>query len=265
MRKRAPWIVGGIAVVLLVAAWQLGLLSSDPEEANLADAIAAEQDDDSGESDEETDAGADTTTSTTIAGDASPIDVSATTEAAPAALADATNLDGTWAVKLSDGTFAGYRIDEILSGVGFTAVGRTREVSGHLVASGSTIETVEISVDLLGLTSDSRFRDSQLKSQALETEQFPFATFVLSEPIAVDAAPLDGTETTFDAVGQLTVHGVTNDVTIPLEATTADGLLFVVGGVEVALVDYDIDTPSAPRVAGVSDVATMEFSLVFAP
>jgi len=261
MRKRALWIVSGIAVVLLLAAWQLGLLSSDPEEANLADAIAAEQNDGSGEADEETNA----PTSTTIAGDASPTDHSATTEAAPTALADATNLDGTWAVKLSDGTFAGYRIDEILSGVDFTAVGRTSEVSGHLVASGSTIEIVEISVDLLGLTSDSRFRDSQLKSQALETEQFPFAMFVLSEPIAVDAVPLDGTETTFDAVGQLTVHGVTNDVTIPLEATTADGLLFVVGGVEVALAEYDIDTPNAPRVAGVSDVATMEFSLVFAP
>jgi polyisoprenoid-binding protein YceI len=242
MRKRALWIVGGIAVVLLLAAWQLGLLSSDPEEANLADAMAAEQDDDA----DDADAGADTTTSTTIAGDAA-------------------NLDGTWAVKPSDGTFAGYRIDEILSGVDFTAVGRTSEVSGHLVASGSTIETVEVSVDLLGLTSDSRFRDSQLKSQALETEQFPFATFVLSEPIAIGAVPLDGTETTFDAVGQLTVHGVTNDVTVPLEATTADGLLFVVGGIEVALADYDIETPSAPRVAGVSDVAIMEFSLVFAP
>jgi polyisoprenoid-binding protein YceI len=261
MRKRALWIVGGIAVALLLAAWQLGLLSSDPEEANLADAIAAEQNDGT----IDTDARADTTTSTTIAGDASAIDHTATTEAAPAALGDAANLDGTWAVKPSDGTFGGYRIDEILSGVDFTAVGRTNEVSGHLVASGSTIETVEINVDLSGLTSDSRFRDSQLKSQALETEQFPFATFELSEPITVGAVPLDGTEATFDAVGQLTVHGVTNDVTIPLEATTADGLLFVVGGVEVVLADYDIDTPSAPRVAGVSDVATMEFSLVFAP
>lgn len=261
MRKRALWIVGGIVIVLLLAAWQLGLFSSDPEEANLADAIAAEQNDGT----EETDGAADTTTTTTVTGDASPIDHSDTTEAAPAALDDAANLDGTWAVKPSDGTFAGYRIDEILSGVDFTAVGRTSEVSGHLVASGNTIETVEISVDLSGLTSDSRFRDSQLKSQALETEQFPSATFALSEPIAVGAVPLDGTETTFDAVGQLTVHGVTNDVTIPLEATTADGLLFVVGGVEVALADYDISTPSAPRVAGVSDVATMEFSLVFAP
>ncbi len=120
-------------------------------------------------------------------------------------------------------------------------------------------------MDLLGLTSDSRFRDSQLKSQALETQQFQLATFVLSEPISVGTVPIDGTETTFDARGQLTIHGVTNEVTIPLEATTAEDLLFVVGGVEVALADYDIDTPNAPRVAGVSDIAVMEFSLVFAP
>jgi len=261
MRKRALWIVGGIVVVLLLAAWQLGLLTSDPEEANLADAIAAEQDNHV----EETDTGADATTSTSIAGDAATIDHSATTEAAPETLFDPTDLDGAWAVKPSDGTFAGYRIEEVLSGVDFTAVGRTSEVSGHLVASGNTIETVEVTVDLLGLRSDSRFRDSQLKSQALETQQFPLATFVLSEPISVGTVPIDGTETTFEARGQLTIHGVTNEVTIPLEATTAEGLLFVVGGVEVALADYDIDTPNAPRVAGVSDIAVMEFSLVFAP
>ena len=82
MRKRALWIVGGIAVVLLLAAWQLGLLSSDPEEANLADAIAAEQNDGT----VDTDARADTTTSTTIAGDASAIDHTATTEAVPSSL-----------------------------------------------------------------------------------------------------------------------------------------------------------------------------------
>ena len=49
-----------------------------------------------------------------------------------------------------------------------------------------------------------------------------------------------------------TIHGVTREVTVPLDATTADGLLFVVGSLDVALADHDIDTPSAPRVAGVS-------------
>jgi polyisoprenoid-binding protein YceI len=67
----------------------------------------------------------------------------------------------------------------------------------------------------------------------------------------------------FVARGDLTLHGVTRSVDVPIQAATTDGKLIVVGATEIALADFEIDAPSAPLVASVSDVATMELSLLF--
>jgi len=221
--------LGVLVAVLLLGAWQIGLFGSDPEEVSLAGAIEAE-----------TDAG----------------------ESAPA-IEQVSDLAGTWTVRESDATFVGYRIKEILSGVDFTAVGRTPGVTGRLESDGSAITVVDVIADLTGLTSDNSSRDGQLRTQALQTNTFPIAQFTLTEPIALDDVPAVGVEAQFDAVGQLEIHGVTREVTVPLLATTADGLLIIVGSLDVALADFDIPIPRAPIVAGVGEIATMEFSLVF--
>jgi len=278
---RSKWLkvagFGGLALVglLALAAWQLGLFTAEPEEANLADAIALETSADSeseavepAETEEATAEPAPTST-TEAEPAASP---EATKEAlteptAPAAasgpLATSADLAGRWTIKQSDATYVGYRIDEILSGVDFTAVGRTTGVEGFLDADESSIVAVEVVADLAGLTSDNRARDNQLKTQALETTKFPDARFVMTKSIPLVDLPADGEAIDFDAIGDLTIHGVTRPVDIPIQATIVDEQLFVVGSTDVLLSDYDVSTPSAPIVASVSDTATMELSLVF--
>jgi polyisoprenoid-binding protein YceI len=101
---------------------------------------------------------------------------------------------GTWVVdatsgSLEDGTstFAGYRIQEELGGVGAnTAVGRTRDVTGTLVIEGTSITSLSVEVDMTTLVSDEDRRDGQLRMRGLETDAFPTPTFVLTEPIAFD-------------------------------------------------------------------------------
>lgn len=107
------------------------------------------------------------------------------------------NLDGTWTIEPSIGSFSdfsdsfvGYRVKEQLAGVGAnTAVGRTPSVTGSLTLAGTSITDVQISADLTSLKSDDPRRDGQLDHQGIQTSQFPTATFKLRAPIQLTAVP----------------------------------------------------------------------------
>ncbi len=192
--------------------------------------------------------------------------------AAEGTAADTTaGIDGTWTVDTTIGTFddfsstfAGFRIDEELASIGAkTVVGRTPDVSGTLVIDGTTITATEILVDMTTLTTDSASRNRQIKRQAIETDTFPEATFVLASPIDLGAVPADGEPVTVTATGDLTVHGVTNSVEVPLTAELDSGVIVVVGEINLLLSDYAIDKPQAAVVLSVADNADMELQLFF--
>ena len=173
------------------------------------------------------------------------------------------DLAGTWVLSQQGTSFVGYRIGEELANIGTTtAVGRTGDVVAALEFDGAVITSVVIEADLRTLESDQSFRDGALKTRGIETDIYPFATFVLTEPIPIDALPV-GEETLSATVqGTLDLHGVTNDVSIALEGQYVDGLVVVVGSTEIALADYDIEKPTGFRVLSIEDVGIMEFQLV---
>jgi polyisoprenoid-binding protein YceI len=252
-----------IVVILAVVAWQLGLFSSEPDEANLDDALATVTGDDDGSG--ESGAAAPTFKSDAVV--SCPVQATEPADESAAAIKSIDDLIGVWEVRQSEATFVGYRIDEILSGLDFEAVGRTGAVSGAVeFTSGESgqfeVSSIAVAANLFDLTSDSGLRDGQMKSQALETNTFPTACFDLTTPVQLGGFPVEPETFAFPIAGDLTIHGVTRPVEVELEATTSGGLMFVVGSTEVALADYEITTPSAPAVAGVSETATIEFSLV---
>ena len=162
------------------------------------------------------------------------------------------------------GSFVGYRVTEELVGIGTsTAVGRTPDVTGSLTLAGTTITDATFEADLTTLRSDSGMRDGQLGRQGLETDTYPTATFVLAEPIELDAAPAEGATIETTAVGDLTLHGVTQRVEIPLEARLANGVVTVVGSLPVAFGDYGMTAPESMRVLSIDENGTMEFQLQF--
>ena len=127
-----------------------------------------------------------------LVGPSAPAAVNSAPPALPggAAVTAPASLDGTWNVNTSLGSigagttsFVGYRVQEQLVGVGgHTAVGRTTEVTGSLTLAGAVVENVQITADLTALVSDSPQRDNQLRSQALQTDTFPTATFKTTRP-----------------------------------------------------------------------------------
>ncbi len=187
----------------------------------------------------------------------------------------AAGIDGIWNVDTSIGqfnegcltdvcssTFAGFRIDEVLSGIGDkTVVGRTPGVEGQILVEGTTVTGGEFIVDMTGLITDSGARTGAIRNQAIETGSFPTATFELTNSLDFGQIPAGGEQVTVTAAGNLTVHGVTRAVEIPLTAELQNGVIVVFGQLELALADYDIDTPSAPVVVSVDDFAVLELQL----
>jgi polyisoprenoid-binding protein YceI len=180
-------------------------------------------------------------------------------------------LDGTWNVDASigsfsdfSGSFVGYRVEEELANVGAaTAVGRTPDVTGSLTLAGNQITAVEMSADLSTLQSDKSQRDGQLHRQALETDQFPTATFNLTQPIDLGSVPADGKVIQATATGDLTIHGVTKSVQIPVEARVAGDVVTVTGSIDILFADYGMNRPTSFLVLSIADHGTMEFQLQF--
>jgi polyisoprenoid-binding protein YceI len=175
------------------------------------------------------------------------------------------DLAGTWTLVAGANSFVGYRVDETLAGVGATtAVGRTSDIEGSLEFDGSVITTVEITADLTTLASDKSMRDGQLRTQAIETNSFPTATFVLTSPIEIGDIPADGETVTQTVTGELTLHGVTREVELEVEGVLTNGQLVVVGSTVIQFADYNIAQPVSMSVVSIEDHGTMEFQLVFA-
>jgi polyisoprenoid-binding protein YceI len=194
----------------------------------------------------------------------------------PAATADpgtgtGSGIEGSWTVDPSvgsfddfSGTFVGYRVQEELAGIGAqTAVGRTPDVTGTMTIAGTAVTAATIEADLTTLRSDDNNRDGQLRRQGIETGQFPTATFTITEPIDLGGVPADGEEIQVTATGQLTLHGQTKDVEVPMTARLSGDVVTVAGSIPILFADYGIQKPESFKVLSVDDNGTMEFQVHF--
>ncbi|MCY4293234.1 MAG: YceI family protein, partial [Acidimicrobiaceae bacterium] len=183
-------------------------------------------------------------------------------------------LAGTWQLQASDDpgdlqdqptvSFAGFRVDEVLSTIGdFTAAGRTADVSGTVELSDTELLAAEVTVMMSTLRTDNSFRDGRIY-EALNTSDFPTATFVLAAPLGLPPGLADGEAFSGVAEGDLTIKGVTNRVSFSLEAQLLGDRLLAVGRSEVVFSDYGVTAPTAPIVVSVEDHGIMEFQLFFA-
>jgi polyisoprenoid-binding protein YceI len=79
----------------------------------------------------------------------------------------------------------------------------------------------------------------------VESDRCPTATFILTAPLALRSGVADGERVTASATSDLTIHGVTNQVTIELEAELEGDSAVVVASAPVVLADYDIEVDTS--------------------
>lgn len=293
--KRLLWI-GAAAVAVIAAAlvWWVVTAGDEPAEVDLSAAVAglatttavAESPADTAEAGDDTraEADADAAEPSEITDEAAESPEASEEPDEPSAGAADPGADGTdesgdalsavagaWTVdttigdfdfEQATGSFAGFRVDEELTIGEVTAVGRTGEVSGFIQLGAGGLEAAEITVDMSAIESDRPLRDGRTR-QALGTDQFPTATFVLTEPVALPADAADGAAFSLEAAGELTVKGVANPAVFALDAQLVDDVIVVVGSTEVTFADYGVQAPSAPIVISVEDHGIIEFQLLF--
>ncbi|HYM49436.1 MAG TPA: YceI family protein [Candidatus Limnocylindrales bacterium] len=175
---------------------------------------------------------------------------------------------GVWTV--ATGSQAGYRVREQL---GFApaltdAVGRTAAIQGSVTivrtSSSYQVSAGAFTVNVSTLTSDRAMRDQRIHTMGLESDRYPNATFTLSSPVALPSQAAGGQTVTVSAVGNLTIHGVTRSVTIPMQARLSGSQIAVAGSIAFPFADFGMTPPSIANFVSVQPNVTMEFSLVFA-
>jgi polyisoprenoid-binding protein YceI len=242
MKKILLWIgIGFVAIVALLVAAYFLFIKSDPEpRAAIKETPLQTQ--------------APTTSTGSTSGDSTSSDSTSSA------------IDGTYTVKPGNSNnFVGYRVTEklVVNVIETTATGRTDHVTGTFTVDGTTVKDVTVSADLRDLKSDSGFRDGRIHSSGLESDRFPTAKFVVTEPITLPNEPAPGETVKVDATGDFTLHGVTKRVTVPIEARWDGKDVQIVGNLPIVFGDYNITAPTAPAVASVDDHAEMEFQLFF--
>jgi polyisoprenoid-binding protein YceI len=187
-----------------------------------------------------------------------------TVTASPTAAASAAGL----AFTVSSGSKAVVRVTEQLADRKdlSDAVLTSEKVSGEftLLPNGTFAPSSKIVVDLTALASDNRTRDNFIKNDTLSTRQFPEATFV---PTKVDGLtlplPASG-DLVFKLTGQMTIRGVTKDVTFDVKGTRSGADLTSTAHVAPALQfgTFGMTQPRVFSVLSIKDEIRLEVQLV---
>lgn len=168
-----------------------------------------------------------------------------------------TDISGTWTV--GAGSYAGYRLNEILNGADVTVTGRTQDVSGTLTVKNNTLTAANLELPVGTIATDSGNRDSYFRTRAIDTSQHPTATFALTEPVEL-STPAAGNEQTFTIAGDLTINGQTRSITAEVQSAYAGDTAQLVGQIPVTWAEFGVEAPNLGFVS-VEDHGFIEFSL----
>ncbi|MFC5824223.1 YceI family protein [Nonomuraea insulae] len=166
-----------------------------------------------------------------------------------------------------------YTIDPAHSRFGFVArhamVTKVRgsfpvvEATAFLDAANPAASTVHVKLDASGVHTGNPQRDAHLRTgDFLDAEAHPHVTFTSTGVKHVD-------DDAFEVTGQLTIRGVTREITFPLEfaGTAVDAQGFTRAGFEGSTVinrkDYGVNFNAVLETGGVmiSEKITLEFDL----
>jgi len=237
-RKMIFW-AAGVGVVFVVGGLIWYFTQSAPEEVSLASAAA---------------------------------DAASSQSDDPAAASGASveGVEGTWTVDTSVGefnfedstaSFVGFRIQEELVGIGAaTAVGRTGEVQGAVTIEGTSVTETVIVADLTQIVTNASRRNRAVQF-ALNTAQFPTATFTLTSPVEIGDVATSGEVLVSTMSGTLELNGVVQPVEIPFEAQLVGELIVLVGSTDIIFLDWGVGIPSAQTVVSVEDNGILEIQL----
>lgn len=161
---------------------------------------------------------------------------------------------------------ARFTLTELLRGRETTVIGRTNLIAGQIAVTfddPDSVQVGEIRVNARALYTDNNLRDNAIHSQILFSDQYELITF---RPTAVSGLPpaaAIGEIISAQITGALTIRDVTNEETFALTVTAVSPTRLE-GSAQTTVnrADYNLQIPSVPNVANVSEEVTLVLDFV---
>jgi polyisoprenoid-binding protein YceI len=155
-----------------------------------------------------------------------------------------------------------FSLDELLRGNPFTPVGTTNQVAGEIGIDFSDPSASQLGTVLINartLETDSSNRDRAIKNQILDTGDFEFISFTPTNLTGFLPEIVLGEEVQLKITGDLTIRDITNSVIFDVNVTVISGTeIQGYGSAEVLRSDYNLNIPSVPSVAEVTNEVLLE-------
>lgn len=170
-----------------------------------------------------------------------------------------TDMNGSWTVvpgSIPNTTSAGFTFDEILPGEEKTTSGSTAGVTGGIEIANNSLTSGLVTVDMTNISTDQEKRDINVRMKLFNTDEFPTATFEVTESVDLSSIPDDGTVGQVVVPGELTVHGQTNDVTPTFDVLRDGDQVIIASDIEINRLDYGVETPEfvAAKIAEMGEI-----------
>lgn len=157
-----------------------------------------------------------------------------------------TELDGEWKVAQGRGantTSVGFTFFEILPAERKLTSGTTYDVEGGVTIVDEQLTAGEVIVDMTTIETDNERRDINVRNKILNTDEFPTASFVITESSDLSELPADATPGTVVLTGELEIHGETQPVSHEFDALRDDERIIVSGDVPINRIDFGVESP----------------------
>ena len=132
------------------------------------------------------------------------------------------------------------------------AVGTTHSVQGNFDAqtgSSPSLTGMKITVDLRTLQTDSTMRDNYVRRNALQTDTYPYATFVSVSTQGLPSSYSDGQSVHFQLTGNMTMHGKTNKEVFDVQGKIVGNTLTGTATSTIYMTDFGIQPPDLANIA----------------
>lgn len=177
--------------------------------------------------------------------------------------------EGPVVYELTEGSSVTFELDEVLNGSDKHVVATNPEVAAQLSVDASDLSTLQLGTVLVGaqtFETDSSNRNRAIRGPILDSSTFETIQFVPTSIDGLSGAATVGDVFEFTITGDLTIRDITNSVTFDVSASLADAST-IEGSAEstVSRAAFDLNIPSVPSVADVSDEVLIRIDFVAAP
>jgi len=132
------------------------------------------------------------------------------------------------------------------------AIGTTHSVQGSFkIRTGASplVAAMNVTVDLRTLQSDAQRRDTYIQQHTLETDTYPYATFVSVSTQGLPASYTDGQTVHFQMTGNLTMHGKTNKEVFDVQGKVVGKTITGTATSTIYMTDFGIQPPDLANIA----------------